>query len=37
MIVFAIIVVIIIAAIACVEIVCSQFNANDLHNMGIRR
>jgi hypothetical protein len=36
MIVFAIIGVLIITAIACVGLVCAQFDADDLRNMGIR-
>jgi hypothetical protein len=37
MIVFAVIVVIIIAAIACVGLVCAQYDADDLRKMGIRK
>jgi hypothetical protein len=36
MIVLAAISVIIITAIACVGLVCAQFDADDLRNMGIR-
>ena len=36
MIVFAAVAVIIIIAIACVGLVCAQFDADDLRNMGIR-
>ena len=36
MIIFAAIVVLIISAIACVGLVCSQFDSDDLRNMGIR-
>ncbi len=36
MIIFAAVVVIIIIAIACVGLVCAQFDADDLRNMGIR-
>ena len=36
MIIFAIFVVIIITAIACVGLVCAQFDADDLRKMGIR-
>jgi hypothetical protein len=36
MIIFAIFVFIIIAAIACVGVVCAQFDADDLRNMGIQ-
>jgi hypothetical protein len=36
MIVFAVIGVIVITAIACVGLVCAQFDAEDLRNMGIR-
>jgi len=36
MIIFAAIVVLIIAAIACVGLVCAQYDAEDLRNMGIR-
>jgi hypothetical protein len=36
MIIFAVIVVFIITAIACVGLVCAQFDSDDLRNMGIR-
>jgi hypothetical protein len=36
MIVFAAIAVLIITAIACVGLVCGQFDADDLRKMGIR-
>jgi hypothetical protein len=36
MIVFAAIGVIIITAIACVGLVCAQFDSDDLRNMGIK-
>jgi hypothetical protein len=36
MIIFAVIVVLIVIAIACVGLVCGQFDADDLRNMGIR-
>ncbi len=37
MIIFAVIVVLISIAIACVGLVCAQFDSDDLRNMGIRR
>jgi hypothetical protein len=36
MIIFAVFVVLIITTIACVGLVCAQFDADDLRNMGIR-
>jgi hypothetical protein len=36
MIVFAVVAVLIIVVIACVGLVCAQFDPEDLHNMGIR-
>jgi hypothetical protein len=36
MIVFAVLVIIVLAIIACVGLVCAQFDADDLHKMGIR-
>jgi Na+-transporting methylmalonyl-CoA/oxaloacetate decarboxylase gamma subunit len=36
MIVFAVLAILIITAIACVSLVCAQFDADDLRNMGIR-
>lgn len=36
MIVFAVVCIIILAVIACVGLVCALFDADDLHNMGIR-
>jgi hypothetical protein len=36
MIVFAVICILILTIIACVGVVCAQFDADDLHNMGIR-
>ena len=36
MIVFAVVGILIISAIACVGLVCAQFDADDLRNMGIR-
>ncbi len=36
MIVLAILVIIVLAIIACVGLVCSQFDADELHKMGIR-
>ncbi len=37
MIVYAAVVVIIITVIACVGMVCAQFDADDLRDMGIRK
>jgi len=36
MIVFAVVCIVILALIACVGLVCAQFDADDLRNMGIR-
>lgn len=36
MIVFAVLCIIILTVIACVGLLCAQFDADDLHNMGIR-
>ena len=37
MIVYAVLVVLIIIAVACVGLVCGQFGADDLRKMGIRK
>jgi len=36
MIVFAVVGILILGVIACVGLVCALFDADDLHNMGIR-